>query len=386
MIYTFMSKNTELFDVKMIEGQAEKLLNHRKENQHLLPVYLLPQRQMGVSRASFQNWWSGRRIPASRDGVKELIWHLIDKNHILSGLDELSEKALGLSLSDQYWIRPNESVRWDDVNFFQNDFSEDIGKLLITGMWRGGDISSPDNTSDGMLKKKWKIIDGTRYLIKGSYSVVGIPQPQPFREVYASKIAEILMGCGFAVPYSLYFEERKDGELLIFSKCPNFVTTDTEYVSFNQINASNKKPNNISEFDFFKQFYGLHSDILDLIIILDYIVLNEDRHYGNFGLLRDVNTGEFLRPAPVFDSGSSLFFDSTRVNSRTVNAKPFRVDFEKQIQLVNVKKYADRIDLVKQQYLTIFNETFANSPEPAERKEKLAMAVKEQIHKLLIIK
>ncbi len=34
---------------------------------------------------------------------------------------------------------------------------------------------------------------------------------------------------------------------------------------------------------------------------------NEDRHFGNFGLLRDNRTGEITAPAPIFDNGLSLF-------------------------------------------------------------------------------
>ena len=42
---------------------------------------------------------------------------------------------MGLSLSDQYWIRPAgmDALRWEDLNFFHNDFDERLGKALFTG-------------------------------------------------------------------------------------------------------------------------------------------------------------------------------------------------------------------------------------------------------------
>ena len=51
----------------------------------------------------------------------------------------------------------------------------------------GFDFSSPDNTSDGFLKKRWKIINDSRCLVKGGSAPF---QQQPFNEVIASGIME----------------------------------------------------------------------------------------------------------------------------------------------------------------------------------------------------
>ena len=40
--------------------------------------------------------------------------------------------------------------------------------------------------------------------------------------------------------------------------------------------------------------------------ILDYLIMNEDRHLNNFGIIRDVNTLQWLYIAPIFDNGQSL--------------------------------------------------------------------------------
>ena len=37
-----------------------------------------------------------------------------------------------LSLSDQYWLNPAEQpLEWRKVNFYHNDFSEDVGNILF---------------------------------------------------------------------------------------------------------------------------------------------------------------------------------------------------------------------------------------------------------------
>jgi hypothetical protein len=43
------------------------------------------------------------------------------------------------------------------------------------------------------------------------------------------------------------------------------------------------------------------------LLSFDAVVYNEDRHFGNFGVLRDNHSGAISAPAPLFDHGLSLF-------------------------------------------------------------------------------
>ena len=110
----------------------------------------------------------------------------------MSSPQELIEKCFGLSLSDQYWISPTDKpLDWHRVNFFENAFSEDIGNILF-GKGTGSDstsLVSPDNTANGNLKKKWKIIDGKRVLLKDSSAPY---RQEAYNEVLASEIANRL--------------------------------------------------------------------------------------------------------------------------------------------------------------------------------------------------
>jgi len=374
MRYTLMNKTRELLDVEMDRGTILSLHNIRDENKHLLPVFLTPGENQKISRSSVADWWSGRRIPASRGGIKELFWHLNDIS-----LDFLAEKSLGLSLSDQYWIRPNKETTWESVNFFQNDFSEDIGKLLTTGDWNGGSLISPDNTSDGVVRKRWKIIDKTRYLIKGSS---GIPwQAQPFREVFASRTAKILFEAHGLYDKVVEYDFLWDGDF-VYSKCPNFVTVDTEYVAMYQINQAHKKSKYTSAYEFTKGFFGNEGEVLDLTLILDYIVLNEDRHFGNFGLIRNADTGEYQGAAPLFDTGASLFFDSPRIDVYRIGSKPFSKSFSQQIKYIDTSAYAAAIKAVDGEIETIFWDVFKDAFEEKRRLEQIMATVKNQLKNL----
>lgn len=47
-------------------------------------------------------------------------------------------------------------------------------------------------------------------------------------------------------------------------------------------------------------------EYLQKMIILDYIMANEDRHLGNFGIIRDVESLQWVSICPIFDTGRSL--------------------------------------------------------------------------------
>lgn len=67
----------------------------------------------------FQIWFKGRGIPRWRDDL-DLLLHRLNVN----APDELLDKAFGLSLSDQYWLKPYDSnVKYSDINFFEHDFN-----------------------------------------------------------------------------------------------------------------------------------------------------------------------------------------------------------------------------------------------------------------------
>lgn len=178
--YILMHKNVPVAELALDTASgAISAIGTAFEAKHV-PVGI-PVKKGVVDRAALNEWWKGRAIPASRDGIR----HALTELH-LTTTQALSDKCLGLSLSNQYWICPKDSgIQWQDVNFFENAFSDDIGNLLF-GKGSSSDrisLMSPDNTSDGWLKKKWAVINGKRCLIKGGSSAT---QQEPYNEVLAS--------------------------------------------------------------------------------------------------------------------------------------------------------------------------------------------------------
>ena len=284
-----------------------------------------------VDRAALNAWWTDRSIPASRSGVREAMETLQ-----ITDTKMLLIRCFGLSLSDQYWIRPeNSELTWEKINFFENEFSDDIGDVLFGADKKPDPLnfSSPDNTSDGNLKKRWKIIDGKRCLVKGGSNPY---RQQPLNEVVASEIMRRLN-----IPHVPYTVTWNKGAP--YSVCEDFIREDTELVSAWRIIQTKKQLNSKSLYQHFvdcADALGIPNvkEFLDQMIVLDYIIANEDRHLNNFGAIRNAETLEWLGMAPIYDSGSSLGYDKSvpmmRDGSEVV-CKPFKKHHEEQLKLVS---------------------------------------------------
>ena len=295
-------------------------------------------------RTNLSEWFRGRGIPNWRDKL-DLLLHRLD----ISAPTELLDKAFGLSLSDQYWLKPIDSnLKYDDINFFDNDF--DYAEFLEASLSLNSKIVkketsliTPNNTTDGMLKKAWIIEDGTRYLLKGGYKNEIL---QPFNEVLASMICDKL---GFNhVPYTL--DVYKD---TVVSKCPCFINKDTELITAYQIRNDMKKHDNTDDYEeYIKKLEenGISNarEKVENMYILDFLIMNEDRHLNNFGIIRDVNTLKWLDVAPIFDNGMALnipYYDENEViisgNGR------FFYEVKSFDEIIKVVRNIKRIDVSK---------------------------------------
>ena len=80
------------------------------------------------------------------------------------------------------------------------------------------------------------------------------------------------------------------------------------------------------------------------MIVLDYIIANEDRHFNNFGVIRHAETLEWLGFAPIYDSGSSLGYDKMPAQMRSekeVVCKPFKNHHSEQLKLISDFSWID---------------------------------------------
>jgi hypothetical protein len=372
--YTLMHKNVKVIDMELTDSGAA-LANvgkvHNKEYS--------PRLHGEINIGTLTEWWFNRAIPASRQHLQQTLFDL--------GVEtpqELLKRSLGLSLSDHYWIKPiHEDIKWEDVNFFQNSFSDDVGRYFVEG-YRAEkgvvlDFRNPDASSVGWLAKRWMNRDGKRCLLKGGSTDY---RQEPFNEVIATYILDCLKI--HHVPYELFFQNN-----LPFSLCENFVTVDTELIPAWEVYRSFEKDRTENKLDHFlkcceKLNIPVAREELEKMIVFDYIIANEDRHFGNFGVIRDSNTLEFKGFAPIFDNGTSLWYN-TEFIGREVICSSFAGTHSEQIKLVQSFKWfnGEALNGIQAAIHEIFSKSRQTEEVSAlskERAEKVSDAVIQKIN------
>ena len=345
-------------------SEISEILNSRH-----LPVGISLENENGKSlKSQLRSWWKGRSIPASRQNLNtalELLGNITT--------DYLIEKSYGLSLSDHYWAKPEKSsLSWKDVNFFHNSFSKDVGKALFGTLnpssTKSLNLFSPDNTSDGWLRKKWIINNGERFLLKAG----SLWQQEPFNEALASEICSRLeVNC---VPYKIIKADRT-----FYSSCPDFITENTELVPAWYIISTQKKEKSTSNFEHLincckkigiSSIENIKRGICTMLTV-DFIIANTDRHYNNFGFLRNPDTLEWIGLAPVYDSGTAMFHDTMIYDlknpyfqdSRNIKAKPFASNQKEQMNKIPCKEYCTNLNLKKLEGIPdFFKELLSENP------------------------
>lgn len=337
-----MNKNTPVLQFLYDEETHSVIKIEKVFNEAYAPLGLVDYKT-GISRKLFNTWWNNRAIPTSRENFSRIMQLLQIDSSV-----ELLERCSGFSLSDQYWIKNSDSqVQWKDLNFFENSFSEDIGKLLLgqIDMCLNLDLVSPDNASDGDLIKKWKIIEEERFLIKGGNS---LNNQEPYNEYIATLLYERVLNPNEFVPYFLIQDNGK-----IYSACKTMVSTDEELVSALAIDSTIKLRGAQSLYDHFIEAsnnLGINNVeiMINKMLTCDYILANYDRHYRNFGAIRNVETLEWKGFAPLYDTGSSLWArtPTSEISSFNYKSKPFRSDPQEQFKLVKNLSWLDEKKLL----------------------------------------
>ena len=377
MNYTLMHKDIPVADLTLDEttGSIQRI-DALFRGGHL-PVGVSVRRGM-ADRAAFSAWWTDRFIPSARSGLVDALSQLGFPNP-----QQVISRNLGSSLSDHYWVKPaGSNLSWDEVNYFENGFSPDVGDALLGKLNKtsGIDLRSPDWTCDGNLRKRWAILDGKRCLVKAGS---GPFQQQPYNEVIAYKMADRL---GIPhIPYALLWDEG-----LPYSVCEDFVTPNTELIPAWRVMQTQKKDNQTSVYQHYRNCYeklGVPNvtHALNQMLVLDYLIANEDRHFNNFGLLRSPDTLEWLGPAPIYDSGSSLGYDklTPQIRSgRNISCKPFKRTHQDQLRLVTSFDWLDlsKLDGIDRD----IREVFAGAEEfiDKERVEAIVVSVNQRIQML----
>ena len=263
-----------------------------EENVGFLPLGL------DADADSLASWLRHRTIPSNRAYVHSLLskcgLSINRPMHII-------EISKGLSLNDCYWVVGEDfDGTFDEYNLYDNRFSRALAWIAFTGY--GSSVrtsldSSPEFTTNGMLPKCWRRINGRIMLYKGGTSGASNTGFEPYSEFFAAQVADVMKID--AVPYGL---SKWKGELCSF--CELFTNKKLSYTPVGKIVRTGGMK---AVREYYETLGSTFTDALDDMLVFDALICNTDRHFGNFGLLVDNERNKPVSPAPLFDHGNSLF-------------------------------------------------------------------------------
>ena len=278
-----------------------ELLWVNDDKRELMPL------DLSLDEEGIANWLKHRTIPKNRAYVSAFLSKCgLSLNRPMNVISV----SKGLSLNDCYWVTPEGfDGTFDKFNLYDNRFSKILGLIAFTGFGssiRSSLASCPEFTTNGMLPKCWRREKGKIMLFKGGTKGASNTGNEPYSEFYAAQIAEKIEINAVKYGLSNWKITVKNNKPYheLCSTCELF--TSKEY-SFMPIGRLVKKGGMKEVREYYKGLGDEYVNALDDMLVLDAVICNTDRHYGNFGFLVDNHTNKISAPAPLFDHGNSLF-------------------------------------------------------------------------------
>ena len=295
-----MNYELKHFDTSLIRFSATEdsntpeiqILWQNDEQKELFPL------DLDISGDGIAKWLKHRTIPKNRAYVHNFLSKCgLNLNRPIN----IIKVSKGLSLNDCYWVvEEGFNGKFSDFNLYDNRFSQILALIAFTGYGssiRTSLASCPEFTTNGMLPKCWRRERGQIKLFKGGTSGASNTGNEPYSEFYAFQVAEI-MGIN-AIPYNL---SKWKGELC--STCDLFTNKDYSFLPVGRIVTTGGMK---AVREYYETLGADFVKALDDMIVLDALIFNTDRHFGNFGFLVDNKTNKITAPAPLFDHGNALF-------------------------------------------------------------------------------
>lgn len=264
-----------LEDLKIAKIENGRIVD---SNHALLPLYL-------KRKDDIEGWLASRAIDTHRTNSRLLkrALRLHQTNDVQTSL-----AVNAATITDRYWFRPEGSTdTYADVRFKENDFAE----LALRGdpdSFSKRPSRTPELTNTGSFEKCWKLIDGKWWMYKSGSDA------EYFSELFICKLCEKL---GLAVAHyeldGAYIRslDFTDGARVNFEPMKSLADDDDDYEHC---------------YNILKEISPKIAEQYLLLVWMDTICYNMDRHTENFGLLRDIKTGGILSLAPNYDNNIAL--------------------------------------------------------------------------------
>ena len=352
--FILMNKNKPLIKFEYLTNNNEfgtiydlKISEIKKDKQDIFPISL------ETTEEGLKEWIETRKVPKNRAFVEKILGTLVENENSKHPMDYI-KVSFGLSLNDSYWIIPDDGKQylWENYNLYKNKFSKTLSLVAFTGYnSQIKDVrTSPEYTTNGMLKKCWHQKEDGIYLLKGATEEYSNSGKEHYSEFYSAQVAEIL-----GLNHIEYDLEKFHDELV--SSCKLFTSENVGYEPM--VNVFKNKNIKYIVLDA-RTIYEIKNLLKEEFIkfedmmLFDAIIGNKDRHLGNFGILNNNNTGELISLAPIFDNGLSM------LNCMTKNE-------------ISDKEYLKKFNLEK---TNSFNQTFDEAMKIFSNKRHIVNLIK----------
>ena len=243
---------------------------------------------------NFYFWCASRVLSLDRKYAKEIL-NTIGATQSVTDRDRamISLTYRCLTLTDVYWVKKrNEKVTFEDVNLYNHSLSDAFVDVSLRGksltvhnqqLLRDNDVAGDLSTS-GVAPKAWIRKEDGFYLYKDGN----------IDEVESELMASQIIRC-FDVDQIQYEADSYAGEVVSSSSLITSPDRSIVAAEFVEIYAQN---HNKSLQDFILKLdpYGYY-----MMNILDYLIGNNDRHWGNWGILVDNQTNKPIKLYPLMD-------------------------------------------------------------------------------------
>lgn len=248
---------------------------------------------------NFYYWCSSRVLTLDRRFAKEIL-NSIGAKQAVTDRDRaaIAISYHGLSLTDVYWIKFNrENVSFADLSLFRHSLSGAFADVSLNGRSltvQNAELLKPNDAAgdvgtQGVAPKAWIRENGTFYLLKNGDE----------RDVKAELLASKIARC-FRTDSVAYEPSRFEGKLV--SRSQIITSEDASLVSMEAVDVY--CVNHGLDRDAFvlkKDAYAYH-----MMNLIDYLVGNTDRHWGNWGFLVSNDTNRLEKLYPLMDFNKSF--------------------------------------------------------------------------------
>ena len=237
-----------------------------------------------MNNKDFTSWLESRAIDSHRANSR-----LLKKVLRLANRDDANTALAvnAVTITDNYWFKPDgENLTWADIKFNENDFD----KLALKGdpdSFNKKPSRTPELTNIGSFEKCWRLENGSWWINKSGNDY------QIFSELFIYQLGKC---SGFNMAEYQY----ADG----YIRTKDFTDGKVNFEPISSVMGDNEDYND--NFNYFNSISkDIAADYLKLIYV-DTVCYNMDRHTNNYGLIRDISSGDIISLAPNYDNNIAL--------------------------------------------------------------------------------